>query len=401
MAPPKQIIIDEQWVAEPSPAQISNEEIPCPKGIIADKPRKTAPKQKIVDKASKKKKPPANEKTEGDKSGETRSKEAKEKQAKQTAEVETRKSLAAQFFKAASPSENLDNFTNKDITIINDSNGRENGQMTAEHNVADIRTKLPRFNNKLDQNRQSTPETNVRDVTETVQQNRTDQLRSNKKTLQQNVGLTTSTETQLNNHLTRNAYITSPLHNNSNLANRQAFNRQTVEQQNLTDRETMTPGPKYSQVHFTRRQLQYHSPVNPYPDINDATMQAKPSANGFMATGQFKAQQDMISAGRMKPTASEEQNSKPTAVYQAPSEDFGGLIRSSMSLANGDVDDDIYMDYLDESPPLVTSNTPRCDNCEMLKKEIECLKTNQMPGTSFFFYNSYHNFRVHTTLKLY
>lgn len=181
LAPPKQITVDEQWVAEPSPAQISNEEIPCPKGIIADKPRKTAPKQKIVDKASKKKKPPANEKTEGDKSGETRSKEAKEKQAKQTAEVETRKSLAAQFFKAASPSENLDNFTNKDITIINDSNGRENGQMTAEHNVADIRTKLPRFNNKPDQNRQSTPETNVRDVTETVQQNRTDQLRSNKK----------------------------------------------------------------------------------------------------------------------------------------------------------------------------------------------------------------------------
>ena len=67
------------------------------------------------------------------KSGETRSKKAKEKQAKQTAEVETRKLLAAQFLKAASPSENLDNFTNKDITIINDSNGRENRQMTAEH----------------------------------------------------------------------------------------------------------------------------------------------------------------------------------------------------------------------------------------------------------------------------
>ena len=48
------------------------------------------------------------------KSGETRSKKAKEKQAKQTAEVETRKLLAAQFLKGASPSENLDNFTNKD-----------------------------------------------------------------------------------------------------------------------------------------------------------------------------------------------------------------------------------------------------------------------------------------------
>ena len=93
----------------------------------------------------------------------------------------------------------------------------------------------------------------------------------------------------------------------------------------------------------------------------------------------------------MKPTAT-------TAVYQPPSEDFGGLIRSSMSLANGDVDDDIYMDYLDESPPLVTPSTPKCDNCEMLKKEIECLKANQMPGTSFFFYSCYH--KAHPKIAL-
>lgn len=229
-------------------------------------------------------------------------------------------------------------------------------------------------------------------MTDTVQQHWTDQLRSKKVAPQQNVGLTTSTETQLNNHLTRSAYMTSPLHNNSNLVNRQAFNRQTVEQQNFTDRETMTLGPNYNQVHFTRRQLQYHSPVNSYTDINDATMQAKPNANGFMAMGQFKPQQYMTSAERMKPTAREDQNSKPTAVYQPPGEDFGGLIRSSMSLANGDVDDDICMDYLDESPPLVTSNMPRCDNCEMLKKEIEFLKASQMPGTVFIFYNSYHKF---------
>lgn len=399
MAPPTQNRVDEQWVAEPSPDQISKEEIPSSKGIIAEKPRKTASKPNIVDKASKKKKLPANEKPEGDKSGENRSKKAKEKKAKQTAEVETRRSLAAQFFKAASPSENLDNFTFEDIEIINDSNGRKNGQLTSEHNLTDIRTNLPRFNDKPEQSRQPTIETNVREVTETVQQHRTDQLRSNKVTPQQNVGLTTSTETQLNNHL--NAYITSPLHNNSNFANRQAFNRQTVEQQNFTDRETTTLGPKYSQVPLIRRQLQYHSPVNPYPDINDATIQATPNTNGFMVTGQFKPQQDMISAERMKPTASEQQNSKLTAVYQSPSEDFGGLIRSSMSLANGDVDDDIYMDYLDESPPLVTSNTPKCDNCEMLKKEIESLKANQMPGTSFFFYNCNHKFRVSTALQLY
>lgn len=42
--------------------------------------------------------------------------------------------------------------------IINNSNGHVNGQMTAGHNVTDTGTKLPRFNEKPDQNRQTTPE---------------------------------------------------------------------------------------------------------------------------------------------------------------------------------------------------------------------------------------------------
>ena len=374
LLPPKQTIVNVPSAAEP-PSR-SDFQTPSPKEIVVEKPRKTAPKKTAVDKAPTKKKPPANKKTDGDKSGEMRSK-AKEKQAKQSAEVESRKSLAAQFFKAVSPSENLDDLTNED-------NGHENGLMTAEHDVTYIAPKLPRLNAKRDQSRQSTPETNSCGVTDTVQRYRSDQLRNDIVASQQNVGLTTSPDTQLDNHFTGNAYMASPLHNNSNLANRQAFNRQTIEQQHIPDSETMTLGPSYSQVHFTRRQLQYLSPVSQFPDINDATMQTGPSANRFMAEGQFKPKKDIISAGRMKSSASEDQNSKPTPVHQPPSEDFGGLIRSSMSLANGDVDDDIYMDCLDESPALVTSNTPRCDNCEMLKKEIQYLKTNQMPGTSFF-----------------
>ena len=114
----------------------------------------------------------------------------------------------------------------------------------------------------------------------------------------------------------------------------------------------MTPGPNNGQVHLTRRQLEYLSPVIPFPDINGAAMQARHDRNKLMATEQFKPQQDLISAWRMKPTASEEQNSRPTLVYQPPSEDFGGLIRSSMSLSNVDVNGSIYMDCMDESPPL-------------------------------------------------
>ena len=169
--------------------------------LLLKSPEKTARKKEIVDKASKKKKPPANKKTEGDKSEETRSK-AKEKQAKQSAEVESRKSLAAQFFKAVSPSENLDNFTNED-------NRHENGLMTAEHDVTFTATKLPRFNDKRDQNRQSTPEAKSCGVTDTVQKYQSDQLRNDIVAPQENVGLTTSTDTQLNNHLTRNTYISA------------------------------------------------------------------------------------------------------------------------------------------------------------------------------------------------
>lgn len=60
LAPPKQTIIDVPSAAEPSPK--SDFQAPSPQEIIADKPRKTAPKKKIVDKASTKKKPPANKK---------------------------------------------------------------------------------------------------------------------------------------------------------------------------------------------------------------------------------------------------------------------------------------------------------------------------------------------------
>lgn len=201
----------------------------------------------------------------------------------------------------------MDNVTNED-------NGHKNGLITAEHDVTYTATNLLRFNDKRDQNRQLTPETNSCGVTDTVQKYQSDQLRNDIVAPQENVGLTLSTDTQLNNHLTRNTYMASPLHNNSNLANRQAFNRQPLEQQNITERETMTLGLNYSQVHFTRRQLQYLSPVSQFPDINDATVQTGPNANGFMAKGHFKPEKDIINAGRMKSASSEDQNSKPTAV---------------------------------------------------------------------------------------
>ena len=67
--------------------------------------------------------------------------------------------------------------------------------------------------------------------------------------------------------------------------------------------------------------------------------------------------------------------------------DFGGLFTTSLRLAYGD--EPISYSYLDdlhsegEPRPLAAAESSACANCEVLKKEIEFLKQNQMPGTNF------------------
>ena len=82
---------------------------------------------------------------------------------------------------------------------------------------------------------------------------------------------------------------------------------------------------------------------------------------------------------------------------QQENEDFGGLFRSSLSLAYGDDDDTgnipqpeySFLEDLNESgpqsppeSPMAASNSSSiCANCEQLKRQIDILKRNQMPGT--------------------
>lgn len=75
----------------------------------------------------------------------------------------------------------------------------------------------------------------------------------------------------------RNGHMTSLQCSSSNLESRQVVNRKTSEEQDFTDRETMTPRPNYSQVTLTKRQ-EYHTPVNAYPSINDATIRQASTA---------------------------------------------------------------------------------------------------------------------------
>lgn len=67
--------------------------------------------------------------------------------------------------------------------------------------------------------------------------------------------------------------------------------------------------------------------------------------------------------------------------------DFGGLFTTSLRLAYGD--EPVNYSYLDdlhsegEPRPLAAAESSACANCEVLMKEIEFLKQNQMPGTNF------------------
>jgi len=62
---------------------------------------------------------------------------------------------------------------------------------------------------------------------------------------------------------------------------------------------------------------------------------------------------------------------------------------SSLHYAFAYGDEPINYSYLDdlhsegEPRPLAAAESSACANCEVLKKEIEFLKQNQMPGTNF------------------
>jgi len=80
---------------------------------------------------------------------------------------------------------------------------------------------------------------------------------------------------------------------------------------------------------------------------------------------------------------------------QQENEDFGGHFCSSLSLAYGDDDDtgntpqpdysllesESGLQSSPESPMAASNSSSTCTNCEQLKRQIDVLKRNQMPGT--------------------
>ena len=290
MTPPKQYAVDHSLATDSFQEQNVDAEVSTPAGIIiAEKPKKTAPKQKKVDKPSTKKKSSAKETKEGDKCEETtrRKKAPTEKDLQKTAEIESRKLLAADFFKVAETERKKD-ANIEDVTPINNQNGQDNRQVTPERKVTDLDTKLPRTNEEPGQNRQPlsripTPERNNYDVTVIAPPNRSVQLGNGaasdvndavyyqtpqKQTL--DISHLTPSQTQLHNLSARNSYVTPPPCSNGNLPNIQTYNGQTVEEQNYSVREQVTtPRPNHTdRVMLTARRRQEHqSPEN--LSIND------------------------------------------------------------------------------------------------------------------------------------
>ena len=85
---------------------------------------------------------------------------------------------------------------------------------------------------------------------------------------------------------------------------------------------------------------------------------------------------------------------EPMRHRQQEREDFGGIFRSSLSLALGEQAENYsYLDDLHADEPR-EDETNACANCEVLKREIEALKQNQIPGTSFTYTLYYSKMRA-------
>ena len=374
MTPPKQNAVDHSLATDSSQEQNVDTEGSTLAGIIiTDKPKKTAPKQKKVDKPSIKKKSLAKETKEGDKCEETtrRKKAPSEKDLQKTAEIESRKLLAADFFEVAE-TEKKNDPNIEDVTPINNQNGQDNRQVTPERIVTDLGTKLQRTNEEPGQNRQPlstipTSERNNCDVTVTaVPQNRNvlgNGARSDandavyyqtpqKQTL--DIRHLAPSQTQLHNFSARNSYVTPPLC--SNLPNIQTYYGRAVEEPNYIAREKVTTHPPNSndRVMLTALRRQEHQ-IPESSSINDAMMI------------QLVQQRELTNTCTHSPNACEDQSSQFTAVNNPQREDFGGIFRSSLDLTIANGDDDIFIDDFNGSPIAASNTAPKCANCESLK----------------------------------
>lgn len=348
----KKLIVDQPSERGHSSTQaIVQEETSLPKETVsADKPGGKS-KKKPVRQPPPKQKAAAAERKEKEKSNETRSQKTNEKKEQKSAEIQARKSLADQFFEAAHPKKPA--FTTNSMTV-----GQENREMIAEHCITDMGTK-------------QTP-------------------------ISIDEGPMTPLQTQLN----KTSYVTPVLENRN--PNKRAFNGRTAEMltpnQPRSNAFTKTPTFHYDNIRPTtfpaQGEREDFEELSCAPSTNIKTSYFSPvlnNSNRHASDRQSETNTPLPRVDALRKTLPIHVESiRPTTDTlhsQTESGDLGGLFRASMSLANGDIDEDDSFFYdPDQPPPLATNTLSECPNCEKMKKEIESLKRNQMPGNCCILY---------------
>ena len=325
------------------------------------------------------------------KSGDTKQEKTNQKQAQKTAEIASRKSLAAQFFGKAAGSEKGQHSTEKQMApiIVEDCSDKQeiDRRMTEKYDMTDIDTTEPtstvRTTQECEHYTHVQPDKTMPGHTPLTGR---PQSTSSTTLIARPAGLTPSYNpapqpTPPTTPVTQPAGLTATY----NLAPQPTPPITPVTQPaGLT--ATYNPPPQPSK--FTpalkpaRTPLMQvdNTPVTPIIGTPVRTHPAKTPLTSRNVNADPRTYETPTSSRfNQRATSSME----PIRHRQQEREDFGGIFRSSLSLALGEETENYsYLDDLHADEPR-EDETNACANCEVLKREIEPLKQNQIPGTSF------------------
>lgn len=303
------------------------------------------------------------------KSGDTKQEKTNQKQAQKTAEIASRKSLAAQFFGKAADSEKGQDSSEKQMApiIVDDCSDKQeiDRRMTEKYDMTDIDTTEPTSTVRTTQ--QCEHYTHVQpDKTMPGHTPLTDRPQSTSSTtlIARPAGLTPSYNPAAPQPTPPITPVTQP-------AGLIATYNPAPQPSKFTPalKPARTP---LMQVDNTPVTPIIGTPVRTHPaktPLTSRNVNADPRTYETPTSSRFN----------QHATSSME----PIRHRQQEREDFGGIFRSSLSLALGEEAENYsYLDDLHADEPR-EDETNACANCEVLKREIEALKQNQIPGTSF------------------
>ena len=303
------------------------------------------------------------------KSGDTKQEKTNQKQAQKTAEIASRKSLAAQFFGKAADSEKGQDSSEKQMApiIVDDCSDKQeiDRRMTEKYDMTDIDTTEPTSTVRTTQ--QCEHYTHVQpDKTMPGHTPLTDRPQSTSSTtlIARPAGLTPSYNPAAPQPTPPITPVTQPAG--------------LIATYNTAPQPSkFTPALKPARTPLMQVD---NTPVTPIIGTPVRTHPAKTLLTSRNVNADPRTYETPTSSRFNQHATS---SMEPIRHRQQEREDFGGIFRSSLSLALGEEAENYsYLDDLHADEPR-EDETNACANCEVLKREIEALKQNQIPGTSF------------------